>query len=473
MTNTTTAGSTSLLSVGVFALVVPILTLPGPAEAEKFRDRRQGRMSPIVIAVKRTAPTVVNISTLQARQRVNPFAQFRNPLMDEFFRNFFESRPRRRREQSLGSGVIIRADGYILTNQHVISLAEKIQVHTSGNRIYAARIIGADPINDLAVIKIKASKPLPHLPMARSDDLMVGETVIAIGNPFGLQHTVTTGVVSAIGRSLDSGRSRRRNPSDFIQTDASINPGNSGGPLLNVFGELIGINTAIFSKAQGIGFAIPINRARRIVDDLIYFGKVRKAWVGIILQDFKSRIASRLGFPQKLGTIAAQVIEGSPAYKGGIRRGDVLIRFGSIEINSRKDYLNELAGYTVGSEVIVDIWRKNKILPRKVRLSSIPVALSNAIAQNWLGIRVAPIDKKSLHRYRIKSQNGVIVTRVVKGSASDNIGIQPGDVIRQINGQPTLDIESFREMVVRAREFPRVQLLVLRSNQGYNVTLQP
>ena len=467
------AGRAGPWRAGILALLAAALALPGPVEAGKTRRGRRGRMSPVVLAVKRSAPAVVNISTLQVRRRANPFARYRNPLTDEFFRDFFGRRQPRRREQSLGSGVIIRSDGYILTNQHVISRAEKIRVQLAGNRIYSARIIGADPVNDLAVIKIEAPRPLPFLPMGRSDDLMIGETVIAIGNPFGLQHTVTTGVVSAVGRSLDSGKNSRRNPSDFIQTDASINPGNSGGPLLNIFGELIGVNTAIFRKAQGIGFAIPIDRARRIVDDLIHFGKVRKAWVGIVLQDFRSRLASRVGFPRKRGAIVAQVIEGSPAWEGGIRQGDILIGFGGKKIDSRKEYLNELAGYTVGSEVSADIWRKGKVFTRRVRLSSIPIALADAIAQNWLGIRVAAIDERSLRRYRIQSRNGVMVTRVIGGSASANIGIQPGDVIRQVNGQPTRDIESFREMVVRARNFPRVQLLLYRSNQGYTLTLQP
>ncbi len=438
------------------------------------RRRRKGRRSPVVLAVERAAPSVVNISTLQVRRRANPFSQMKNPLMDDFFRDFFGGRTRKRREQSLGSGVIIRADGYILTNEHVISRATKILVHLSGDKVYPARIIGSDPVNDLAVIKIDADIALPYLPMGRSGDLMIGESVIAIGNPFGLQHTVTTGVVSALGRSLnEKGRNQGRNPSDFIQTDASINPGNSGGPLLNVFGELIGINTAIFSKAQGIGFAIPINRARRIVDDLIHFGKVRKAWVGIVLQDLTPRLAARVGYRPGQGTIAAQVLSGSPADKAGIRRGDILVDFGGKKIVTREDYLNELSGYTVGSEVGVSFWREGKVKESRIRFSAIPVALADAIAQNWLGLRVSSIDDRGVRRYSLRTRSGVVVTAVVSGGASDSIGIRPGDVIRQVNGQSIGNVESFREMVVRAREFPRVQLIVQRRNEGYNVTLEP
>ncbi|MAE05305.1 MAG: serine protease Do [Nitrospinae bacterium] len=453
---------------------------PGSAEAAtassslRGRRRRKGRRSPVVLAVERAAPSVVNISTLQVRRKANPFSQMKNPLTDYFFRDFFGGRTRKRREQSLGSGVIIRADGYILTNEHVISRATKILVHLSGDNVYPARIIGSDPVNDLAIIKIDADIALPYLPMGRSGDLMIGESVIAIGNPFGLQHTVTTGVVSALGRSLnEKGRNQGRNPTDFIQTDASINPGNSGGPLLNVFGELIGVNTAIFSKAQGIGFAIPINRARRIVDDLIHFGKVRKAWVGIVLQDLTPRLAARVGYRPGQGTIAAQVLGGSPADKAGIRRGDILVDFGGKKIASREDYLNELSGYTVGSEVGVRFWREGKVKETRIRFSAIPVALADAIAQNWLGLRVSSIDDRGVRRYSLRTRSGVVVTAVVSGGASDSIGIRPGDVIRQVNGQSIGNVESFREMVVRAREFPRVQLIVQRRNEGYNVTLEP
>ena len=459
------------VAVLLLAAFIPASALAAPSLAR--RDRK-GRRTPVVVAFQRAAPAVVNISTLQVRRRSNPFSQMQNPLADQFFRNFFQGGIRRRREQSLGSGVISRADGYILTNEHVISQATQIRVQLAGDKIYSARTIGSDPVNDLAIIKIEADAPLPHLPMGNSEDLMIGESVIAIGNPFGLQHTVTTGVVSALGRSLlEGGKAQGRNPSDFIQTDASINPGNSGGPLLNIFGELIGINTAIFSKAQGIGFAIPINRARRIVNDLIHFGKVRKAWVGIVLQNLTPRLATRLGYKSGSGTVAAQVLGKSPAARAGIQRGDILVEFGGKRIASREDYLNELAGYTVDSNVGVRIWRKGKILKKKVRLSSIPIALADAIAQNWLGIRAASIDERSIRHYNLRTRKGVVVTSVVNGGASDSIGIRTGDVIRQVNGREINNVETFREMVVRAREFPRVQLIVQRKNEGYNVTIEP
>ncbi|MBT4095307.1 MAG: PDZ domain-containing protein [Nitrospinaceae bacterium] len=243
--------------------------------------------------------------------------------------------------------------------------------------------------------------------------------------------------------------------------------------MFNLKGRVIGINTAIFSKAQGIGFAIPINRARRIVNDLIHFGKVRKAWVGIVLQNLTPRLATRLGYKSGSGTVAAQVLGKSPAARAGIQRGDILVEFGGKRIASREDYLNELAGYTVDSNVGVRIWRKGKILKKKVRLSSIPIALADAIAQNWLGIRAASIDERSIRHYNLRTRKGVVVTSVVNGGASDSIGIRTGDVIRQVNGREINNVETFREMVVRAREFPRVQLIVQRKNEGYNVTIEP
>ncbi|OGL60798.1 MAG: hypothetical protein A3J27_10565 [Candidatus Tectomicrobia bacterium RIFCSPLOWO2_12_FULL_69_37] len=434
---------------------------------------REGRRTPIVQAVERAAPAVVNISALQLREAANPFSPYRNPLAEEFFREFFGRAPSYRPDRSLGSGVIIRPDGYILTNEHVVSRASEIRVSLAGRETLPARLIGADPENDLAVIKVDAREALPHLPLGRSDDLMIGETVIAIGNPFGLTHTVTTGVVSALGRALDSGRRGGRHPADFIQTDASINPGNSGGPLLNAHGELIGVNTAIFSNAQGIGFAIPIDRAHRIVGDLILFGKVRKSWVGMVVRDLTPRLAQQMGFPRPQGAAAVQVLAGSPAQRAGVRAGDVLLAFGRKEIGSREDYLNELSGYTVGSKVLLKLWRQGRTLEAEVTLAPIPAALAEEVAWNWLGLRTAPITAGEIQRHRLATRKGVVISQVLPGGPAESIGIRPGDVIRQVNAQATDDLDSFREALVRARELPRVQLLVQRRQQGYNVTLEP
>ncbi|MDA0999305.1 MAG: trypsin-like peptidase domain-containing protein [bacterium] len=447
--------------------------LAAPSQMTQQRGR-EGRRTPIVHAVELAAPAVVNISAFQIRKRPNPFSQFNLDPAEEFFKEFFGGQNQRRRTSSLGTGVIIRSDGYILTNEHVISRATRILVHLANKRTYPARLVGADPGNDLAILKIDSKEPLPHLPMGRSDDLMIGETVIAIGNPFGLGHTVTTGVVSALGRTIGLGGPRRkRHPGDFIQTDASINPGNSGGPLLNIYGELIGINTAIFGKAQGIGFSIPINRAHRIVNDLILFGKVRRGWVGLVLQNLTSRLATHLNYPQHQGVVAAKILPMSPALQAGMKRGDILLSFGNKEIHSRQEYLNELSGYTVGSEVAIKFWRSGQILSRQIVLTEVPETLANEISRDWLGVRVGPIDGESLRNFRLSTTKGVVVTIVFEGSPAENIGIRPGDVIRKINGLETDDLGTFRQAIVRAREFPQVQLLVQRNREGYNVTLAP
>jgi S1-C subfamily serine protease len=249
-----------------------VAAFANPALAALDTDRR----SAVVEAVERVSPAVVNVSTTQViEQGSAPFPRFRDPFFDEFFRDFIEPRPQRFTRTSLGSGVIVRPDGHILTNQHVVLRASRITVTLADGREFEASLVGSDADSDLAVLKVDSTDPLPSVEMGTAGDLMIGEMVIAIGNPFGLSHTVTTGVVSATGRSL---RSDEQVFQDLIQTDASINPGNSGGPLLNIRGAVIGVNTAIYQKAQGIGFAVPIDRARRVVDDLISYGAVRVDW---------------------------------------------------------------------------------------------------------------------------------------------------------------------------------------------------
>ncbi|MBT7936309.1 MAG: trypsin-like serine protease, partial [Nitrospina sp.] len=240
-----------------------------------FAEEHYERRTPLVRAVEKVSPAVVNIYTTEiSRSARNPFRNFNNNLFDKFFKDFLP--PTRSQKRSLGSGVLINADGFILTNEHVIAKAAKIHVVLSDKQEFDASVIGADTKSDLAIIKIDSDRSLPFVEMGRSDDLMIGEQVLAIGNPFGLQQTVTTGIISALNRNLRAGKNKVY--SDFIQVDASINPGNSGGPLLNINGSLIGINTAIYQKAEGIGFAIPIDHAKRIVLELVNYGKVRRGW---------------------------------------------------------------------------------------------------------------------------------------------------------------------------------------------------
>jgi serine protease Do len=303
------------------------------------------RETAVVKAVRKVSPVVVNISSeFEVHGRANPFSGMGlDPSLKDFFKDFFDPGFEQRYQRaSLGSGVIIDGKrGFILTNNHVIQKTGAITVVLKDGREFKAQIVGADPESDLAVLRIAAQPPLPDIKMGNSDDLMVGETVFAIGNPFGFSNTVTTGVVSATNRSI---RSEDMVYHDFIQTDASINPGNSGGPLLNINGELIGINTAIYAKAQGIGFAIPINKAKRIVADLIKFGEVVQAWVGLTVQDVDRRLAQYLQLKDTKGVLVKKVEETGPARKAGIQDGDVIVALGKRNILSENDYQTAMRG---------------------------------------------------------------------------------------------------------------------------------
>src|SRR5438046_488932 len=303
------------------ALLIAARALPAVAAARGAESDPE-RRSLVVQAVEKASPAVVNVSTEQIVERhASPFPFPQDPFFEEFFRDFVDPRPRRFKTTSLGSGVIVAADGTIMTNVHVIERASRVRVTLNDQREFDATLVGADADADIAVLRVKAGGDLPHIPFGTSADLMIGETVIAIGNPFGLSHTVTTGVVSAVGRSL---RDEERTYTDFIQTDASINPGNSGGPLLDIKGELVGINTAIYGKAQGIGFAIPVDRARRVMKDLVSYGEVRHAWVGLVVQNLTPDLAQHFGV--RRGVVVAQVEPTSPAEAAGIARGDAVTK---------------------------------------------------------------------------------------------------------------------------------------------------
>ena len=295
--------------------------------------------------VKVVTPSVVNISTVSKKKLVQPFIE-----ISPFFGDLFEempSRPRYRKESSLGSGFIINKDGYIITNDHVVRDAESIQVKLSNETIYDAKIVGSDPKSDIAVIKINAKEPLPVAVLGDSDKLQVGQWAIAIGNPFGLDRTVTVGVVSATGRS-NMGIETYEN---FIQTDASINPGNSGGPLLNVNGEVIGINTAIVAAGQGIGFAIPVNMAKQIVEQLIKKGSVTRAWLGVAIQPVTEDIAASFGLKKARGALISDVMAGSPAEKAGLKQGDILVTFDGKEIKDARQLQLAVAEAPIGKQV--------------------------------------------------------------------------------------------------------------------------
>jgi Do/DeqQ family serine protease len=446
--------------------VVWVLALIAPSLSQALE-----RETPVVTAVRKVSPAVVNISAeYPVRTRTNPFGTFgANPFLDNFFKDFFEEgQERSQKRASLGSGVIIDGQrGFILTNAHVISHTGTIRATLNDEREFEAQIVGADPDSDLAVLRIEADAPLPAVQMGQSTDLLIGETVIAIGNPFGFSHTVTTGVISAINRSV---RTEDRVFQNFIQIDASINPGNSGGPLLNINGELIGINTAIYAKAQGIGFAIPIDRAQKIVADLIQFGEVVPAWIGVTVQDIDPRMAQYLGITQGPGVLVKDV-EG-PARKAGIGVGDVIMSLGKQPIGSVGLYETALRGVKAGERLSVVVWRGGKQVQLWLETAVFPEEQALDTAFRLMGVRVEPINAASRAKYRVVAKEGVVITELRSGSALARIGAAPGDVIRRIDDHPIKSLADFKKAVSRNYQKPSVVVLIQREDQGYYVTIK-
>jgi len=414
------------------------------------------RRTPTVEAVERVGPAVVNITTEQSVQQ-GPFRPFGDPFFDRFFRDFFEPRLPRT-VQNLGSGVVIDPEGHILTNAHVVARATRIRVSLQDGREFDAKLIGADPNNDLAVLEAQTDEELPWVAPGTSNDLLVGEPVIAIGNPFGLSNTVTTGVVSALDRSI---RSKDRVFHGFLQTDASINPGNSGGPLLNAEGELIAVNTAVYQGADGIGFAIPIDVARRVVGQLIERGEVIPVWLGLDFQDLTPQLKGVLDLPRGTrGALVNRVREDSPAARAGVERGDVVRTLDDRPVRSARSFFEMLETATVGQALRVGLLRNGAPLELEVRAEEVPDWLVESLTEELLGMRLEP------------GQQGAYVVRSVRGgSGAARIGIQSGDFVLGINGRALDGADSLRRSVLDLRGRSRALVVVQRGAGRYHVTL--
>ena len=452
-------------------ILLPGAILWGLGLAPAVAHEADHRRTPIVTAVQKVGPAVVNIFTEEApRQMKNPFRDFMGDrLFERFLQDFDQQDDSDRR--SLGSGVIIDPKGYILTNEHVVARAVRVKVTLIDNREFEGKVVGADIKSDLAVIKIDSDRPLPYVKMGRSDDLMIGETIVAIGNPFGLKHTVTTGIISALDRTIRAGKKQVYN--DFIQVDASINPGNSGGPLLNIDGSLIGINTAIFKEAQGIGFAIPIDKARRIVDDLLQYGKVRRGWLGVSVQDLTPKVARHFGFDHVYGVLVTNVFRKSPAKRAGIRPGDVLLEIDGHELEDKPDYFRKIASYPVDDHFWLTYLQDGHRHRVKIHISTISPFAAGELAKQWLGVSVADINWRHAKRYKIKARHGVVVTKVRPSGPSGQVGIRPGDIIRQMNENRVRGLDDFNTAILEAGKLHSVLLLVQRGRNSYYVTLEP
>jgi serine protease Do len=420
-------------------------------------------------------PAVVNI-TSQQTLRMQPFA---NPFFDDpFFRDFFggslrnSNKPRQYKQTGLGSGVIVEKNGYIITNNHVIENSEEIMVRLSDKRQFKGKVIGLDPKTDLAVIKINADN-LPVLNLGDSDKLKVGEMVLAIGNPFGLSQTVTSGIVSAKGRA-DVGIADYE---DFIQTDAAINPGNSGGALVNSRGELVGINTAIFSTSggyQGVGFAIPSNMVKSVMESLIKRGKVTRGWLGVTIQQVTPEIAKQFGIKNNKGALVSDVVEDGPAKKAGIQQGDVIMELEGKEINDTGQLRNAVANIALGKEVAVKIIRDGKEKILKVVISEMPSnvsAMMGETSQQLKGVQVQNLSPDVRKMLNIPDRvQGVIITDVAEGSPADGI-LAANDVIRGINRKKIDNIKDYNDAMKSNKANESLLLLIYRNGASIYVTL--
>ncbi|MBI3569588.1 MAG: DegQ family serine endoprotease [Gammaproteobacteria bacterium] len=439
-----------------------------------------------VPVVKAVMPAVVNVSTTRM---VKQGGQMSGPFMDDpFFRQFFGDEfsrrfqiPRERREASLGSGVIVSSDGYIVTNNHVVAKADEIKVLLNDKREFTGKVVGSDPKSDVAVIKISA-KDLPTIPWGDSDKLEVGEYVLAIGNPFGLNQTVTQGIVSAVGRANVG----IADYEDFIQTDAAINPGNSGGALVNTRGQLVGINTAIFSRSggyMGIGFAVPSNMTRAVMDSLIKGGKVVRGWLGVSIQDVTPDLAKQFGLKESRGALVSEIIPDSPAAAAGIQSGDIITAFNGKTVDSTSILRNTVAQTPVGKTVKVELLRDKKTVSVEVKITEQPKDVAQADGETAQGdgknTALAGVEVRNLTAEIARQLGlppgamGVVIAGVEQGSAAEEAGLQEGDVIMEINRQPVRNIGDFKRLSGKLSKKDSTLLLINRQGRKLFLAIQP
>ncbi len=429
----------SLRSVAVsMLLLAPALDSSAAAQSAAIRR------TPVVEVVERVSPAVVNISAESIVRRADPF-----------FGGFFGSRPRR--TQSLGSGLIVDPGGVVVTNAHVIEGASRIVVTMRDGRELEADVLGADRDADLAVLKVQA-RNLPATPLGRSADLLMGETVVAIGNPFGLSNTVTTGVLSARGRTVPSEGGEIRY-TDFLQTDASINPGNSGGPLVNLAGQVIGVNTAIVQGANGIGFAIPADRAQRVVDDLLRFGELQPLWTGLRLETVDAELARREGLPASRGALVVRVYPSSPASHAGVAAGDLLTAVEGEPIAAREDLSTAFHSTAPGTPLRVEVRRGERSFTLALSAVRPPRGLGLEVLASALGLTVAGAGE------------GLAIERVGRGSEGERVGLRAGDRLLAANGQRIGNAEQLGNEVLRALDRGSLLLVVGRGRYAYNLNL--
>lgn len=427
-----------------------------------------------VEVAKRVKPSVVSIR-VERTVTVTPWRGFgeeffRGTPFEDFFR-FRQDPPQRRRQTGGGSGVIVDPEGYILTNHHVVSGADKITIRLYDGREWIGTVRGTDPRTDLAVVKVDG-KNLPAATLGDSDKIEVGEWAIAIGSPFGLEQTVTVGVISAKGRT----GLRMGTYEDFIQTDASINPGNSGGPLVNLEGEVIGINAMIIQPGQGIGFAIPINLARSIMTELIKTGKVVRPWVGVGLQDLTEELAKSFQFTEKGGVLVSQVYEGSPAEKSGFRTGDIIIEIDGKKVQTSREVVREVLKKKVGETVEFRVIREGKPLDIAVTTAPMPSEgepqASPPKTETWFGLRVRTLTPEVSRQLGLPKLEGVVIEQIEEGSPARKAGLQRGDVIVEVNRERVRNEREYRAAMEKSKPDQGVLFLINRRGSTFFISLR-
>jgi len=473
----------------LLALLLAAITLPTPAAARHFwQDGNKVEVpesdSPLrwdtfTKLAERLQSAVVNIATTETVHHPQmpgmqgmPHRGTPQDPFQEFFRRFFQGQPGMRgvpprdfKRRSLGSGFIISKEGYIITNNHVVEHADKITVRLNNEHELDAEVVGRDPKTDVALLKIKAHEKLFAAPLGDSDKLKVGEWVMAIGNPFGLAHTVTTGIVSAKGRVIGAG------PYDnFIQTDASINPGNSGGPLFNIRGAVVGINAAIISGGTGIGFAVPINMAKEVVEQLKEHGKVVRGWIGVYIQEITEDLQQSLELKDRDGVLVADVVKGSPAAKAGIHRSDVIIRFDGKAVHKAEELPRIVAVTPVGKKVEVEVIRDgdHKTLELKVGILKEKNEVSGGSAAKGFGITLQEVTPELAESLDLDEKKGLVVSDIDQNGPAWEAGMRRGDVVLEVNRKEVSTLEDFRKAIAkRDKERPTLFLVKRSGNTLY------
>jgi serine protease Do len=412
-------------------------------------------------------PAVVHVEVTQKREVANPFAET-DPLLRRFFNLPKMPKKFQRELKGIGSGILINPQGYILTNSHVASGASKILVVLADGREFSAKLIGSDPKTDLAVIQISGDKPFPYLKFADSDRVMVGQWVVAIGHPRGLDQTVTQGIISAMHRT---GISDPSSYQDFLQTDAAINPGNSGGPLLNLDGAIVGVNSAIASASggfEGIGFAIPSNMAFYVTKQLMAHGKVERGWLGVSVQDLSYEQARSLGLTLPKGALVSEVVKGGPAENAGLRKGDVILDYNNSEVKDSGELRNNVAVGPIGKEAVISVWRNGKKANLTARIENLDNAIKilAASARDRLGAEVRPVTAQEAEKYGMETPIGVTVSSLSKESPLQEAGIEVNDIILGINGQMIGGTDNFYSIIATAPSKSRLAVLILDHRSG-------